>query len=98
MAKVKVRPEEIKKEGIELKGEVYAEIIRPTERLENNDLDPTYPGPHYYNSTYRKWLPVDDEQFEDIPDSEEIDAMLASLVSSGFDLNTLKEWDKIKKN
>ena len=98
VAKVKVRPEEIKKEGIELKGEVYAEIIRPTEILENKDLDPTHPGPHYYNSTYRKWLPVDDEQFEDITDSEEIDAMLASLVSSGFDLNTLKEWDKIKKN
>ena len=37
-------------------------------------------------------------QSEDLPPDNELDEILSAFVSSDFDLNTLDEWDKTKKN
>ena len=104
VAKVKMLPAEMSGRAF-IAGEQFNEFEVPTDEfgglasLVEEEL--VHPGPFVYNHKINQWVPshpsVDDTN-EDGFVHNELDEILTSLVSSGFDLKTLEKWDKIKKN
>lgn len=68
------------------------------------DLPPEYearPGRYSYDESRHMWIREDDDSQVETSATGgglDLDACLAALISSDFDLTTLEQWDKTKKN
>ena len=85
-------------------GEEKALTDTPQSNAIVQNLPPEYearPGRYSYDESRHMWIREDDDsQVETAPAGGELDldACLAALISSDFDLTTLEQWDKTKKN
>ena len=71
--------------------ELMSEKVAPLQ--ENRKRNPVK---YTYDEQKAEYKPLN--MSEDLPPDNELDEILSAFVSSDFDLNTLDEWDKTKKN
>lgn len=67
-----------------------AKVVPPQEDRKRN------PVKYTYDEQKAEYKPLN--MSEDLPSDNELDEILSAFVSSNFDLKTLDEWDKTKKN